>query len=107
MTKLLTNTICLCIIHNQERGNKMKYDLIKIFERTIIDNNDNGEIINKMIKFNMINLNDLLEKIIKTNNGEYIYRFALHIEGAPIDKLVEAIIITIINYFIYVFAIID
>ena len=42
----------------------MKYDLIKIFEQTILINKDNGNTINTMLKFNMINLNELVEKII-------------------------------------------
>ena len=61
----------------------MENNLIKIFEETII-NEQNDAIINDLIKINIINLNDLTEEIIKTNNAKYIYELAHYIKDAPI-----------------------
>ena len=82
----------------------MKNNLIKIFEETIISNHDTGIIINKLISLNIINLDDLVEEIIKTNNSEYIYELAYRVKGAPIDKLTDAIIKTGDAKYIFEFA---
>lgn len=69
----------------------MRNNLVKIFEDTVISNYDEGNTINNLIKLNIINLNDLTKEIINTKNIEYIFKLALYIKNAPVDKLIDII----------------
>ena len=93
------------LYNKRQKGEEItRNNLVKIFEDTIICNYDEGNTINSLIKLNIINLNDLTEEIIKTKNIEYIFKLALYIKNAPIDKLADTMIKTGNIEYIYFFA---
>ena len=61
----------------------------------------NIALINLLINNDIVKMDDFVNEVIDTNEPECIYCFARDIDGAPIDKLTDAIIATKNSKFIY------
>ena len=77
---------------------KYRFELIKEIP------NDEGKKVNYLIKEGKVDLNDIINDLIATQDPNLIYYFARLVEGAPIEKLEDAIIETRDAEYIYLFA---
>lgn len=74
--------------------------------KALLDNikNDCGKTINYLIKCNVLSIRDIVFEVLKSKNAEYIYFVSRYVDGAPIEKLADAIIETGNAEYIYYFA---
>ena len=74
--------------------------------KALLDNidNDQGRLINQLIGEGIINIDYLVDEVIKSKDAKNIYKVAKYVKNTSFDKLVKAIISTNDIEYIYYFA---